>query len=179
LKTWTNYSLDKSVHRYEARQIRRALQDAGGVISQAARLLGLTHQRLHKILKNRHKDLRDVLAEIIASGQEGNPDADSISDLDQATTKATRPITVLHVEDDPTIASLIQEMSEHEDWEVEHCTDGIIALQELGSNRDYDVLLVDYKLPGVNGLELVRQARRMIHRQDLRIVMIVRHAARN
>ena len=54
---WTNYSLDKSVHRYEARQIRRALEDAGGVIAQAARLLGLTHQRLQYMLKNPHKDL--------------------------------------------------------------------------------------------------------------------------
>jgi CheY-like chemotaxis protein len=169
---WTNYSLDKSVHRYEARQIRRALQDAGGVISQAARLLGLTHQRLHKILKNRHKDLRHVLAEIIASGQESNPAADPISDRHQETSKTTLPITVLHVEDDPTIAGLIQEISEHEGWELEYCADGTIALKELASDTDYDVLLVDFELPGVNGLELVRQARSMVHRQDLRIIML-------
>jgi CheY-like chemotaxis protein len=169
---WTNYSLDKSVHRYEARQIRRALEDADGVISQAARLLGLTHQRLHKILKNRHKDLRHVLTEIIASGRESNLDADSISDLNQATSKTTRQITILHVEDDPTIAGLIQEISEHEGWELEHCADGTIALKELASDTDYDVLLVDYELPGVNGLELIRDARSMVHRQDLRIIML-------
>ena len=169
---WTNYSLDKSVHRYEARQIRRALEDAGGVISQAARLLGLTHQRLHKILKNRHKDLRHVLTEIIASGQDSNLDADSISDFNQATSKTSRQITILHVEDDPTIAGLIQEIAEHEGWGLEHYVDGTIALEELASDTDYDVLLVDYELPGVNGLELVREARSMVHRQELRIIML-------
>jgi CheY-like chemotaxis protein len=170
--TWTNYSYDRSVHRYEARQIRKALEDAGGVISQASRLLGLTHQRLHKILKNRHKHLRHVLAEIIASGQESGMDADAISDLDQATDKTTQPIRVLHVEDDPTIAGLIQEISEHEGWEMEHCIDGTSALAALASDTDYDVLLVDCELPGVNGLELVQQARSMVHRQDLRIIMM-------
>jgi CheY-like chemotaxis protein len=169
---WINYSYDRSVHRYEARQIRRALEDAGGVISQAARLLGLTHQRLHKILKNRHKNLRHVLAEIIASGQGSGMDAYAISDLDQATDKTTQAIRILHVEDDPTIAALIQEISEHEGWEREHCIDGTSALKALASNADYDVLLVDYELPGVNGLELVQQARSMVHRQDLRIIMM-------
>jgi DNA-binding NtrC family response regulator len=169
---WTNYSYDRSVHRYEARQIRRALEDAGGVISQAARLLGLTHQRLHKILKNRHKNLRHVLAEIIASGQESGVDADAIADLDQATDRTTQPIRVLHVEDDRTIADLIQEISDHEGWEVEHCIDGTTALTALTSDTDYDVFLVDYELPGVNGLELVQQARSMVHRQDLRIIMM-------
>lgn len=169
---WTNYSFDRSVHRYEARQIRRALEDAGGVISKAARLLGLTHQRLHKILKNRHKNLRELLAEIIGSGQESGSDTDASSDLDQGSSEATQPIRILHVEDDPTIAGLVQEISEHEGWKVEHCIDGTIALKELASDRDFDVLLVDYKLPGVNGLELVRQARSMVHRQDLRIIML-------
>jgi DNA-binding response OmpR family regulator len=79
---------------------------------------------------------------------------------------------VLHVEDDPTIAGLIQEISEHEGWEVEHCIDGTSALAALASDTDYDVLLVDYELPGVNGLELVQQARSMVHRQDLRIIMM-------
>ena len=161
---WTNYSFDRSVLRYEARQIRRALKDAGGIISKAARLLGLTHQRLHKILKNRHKNLRELLAEIIASGQESGSGADAISDLDQGSSEATQPISLLHVEDDPTIAGLIQEISEHEGWKVEHYIDGTIALKELASDRDYDVLLVDYELPGVNGLEFVRQARIMAPR---------------
>jgi CheY-like chemotaxis protein len=169
---WTNYSFDRSVHRYEARQIRRALEDAGGVISKAARLLGLTHQRLHKILKNRHKNLRELLAEIIGSGQESGSDTDAISDLDQGSNEATQPIRILHVEDDPTIAGLVQEISEHEGWKVEHCIDGTTALKELASDRDYDILLVDYQLPGMNGLELVRQARSMVHRQDLRIIML-------
>ena len=78
----------------------------------------------------------------------------------------------MHVEDELTIAGLVQEISEHEGWEVEHCIDGTSALKALASDTDYDVLLVDYELPGVNGLELVQQARSMVHRQDLRIIMM-------
>ena len=36
---------------------------------------------------------------------------------------------------------------------------GNTALEKIGSDADYDVLLLDYDLPGVNGLELVRHAR--------------------
>ena len=112
------------------------------------------------------------MAEIIASGQESGVDADATADLDQATDRTTQPIRVLHVEDDRTIADLIQEISDHEGWEVEHCIDGTTALTALASDTDYDVFLVDYELPGVNGLELVQQARSMVHRQDVRIIMM-------
>ncbi len=58
----------------------------------------------------------------------------------QVTDKTTQPIRVLHVEDDPTIAGLMQEISEHEGWDVEHCIDGTTALKALASDTDYDVL---------------------------------------
>ncbi len=59
-------SLRQSVLRHEARQIRRALEDSGGVIKQAARLLELTHQGLQRILNTRQKHLRQVLETIRA-----------------------------------------------------------------------------------------------------------------
>jgi CheY-like chemotaxis protein len=36
----------------------------------------------------------------------------------------------------------------------------------------YDVLLVDYDLPFVNGLSLVRRARQLAHRQQTPIIML-------
>lgn len=59
-------SLRNSMLKHEARQIRRALEDSGGVISQAAHLLELTHQGLQRILNTRQKDLKHVLAAIKA-----------------------------------------------------------------------------------------------------------------
>jgi tetratricopeptide (TPR) repeat protein len=49
--------LGEEMHRYEAKLIRQALARARGSITQAARLLGITHQRLGYILKTRHKEL--------------------------------------------------------------------------------------------------------------------------
>jgi tetratricopeptide (TPR) repeat protein len=58
---WNTFSLDQTLHRHEARYIQMALEDAGGVKSRAARLLGLSsHQKLQYMLKNPHKDLRNV-----------------------------------------------------------------------------------------------------------------------
>ncbi len=63
-------SLRHSVLKHEARQIRRALEDSGGVIKPAARLLELTHQGLQRILNTRHKHLRLVLETIKARSPE-------------------------------------------------------------------------------------------------------------
>lgn len=49
--------LSEEMHRYEAKLIRQALGRARGSITQAARLLGITHQRLGYILQTRHKEL--------------------------------------------------------------------------------------------------------------------------
>lgn len=53
-------SLEAEVLRYEGSLIRRALEKAGGSVTRAARLLGVTHQGLAFILQGRHKDLLPV-----------------------------------------------------------------------------------------------------------------------
>ncbi|HEY9285710.1 MAG TPA: tetratricopeptide repeat protein [Pyrinomonadaceae bacterium] len=55
---WANFSLPERVRAYEARYIRRALIEAQGSVTQAARLLGLNHPtKLASILKGKYKDL--------------------------------------------------------------------------------------------------------------------------
>jgi CheY-like chemotaxis protein len=170
---WETFSLGQTLHRHEARYIQMALEDASGNISRAARLLGLSgHQTLHKILKRRHKNLRTVLDDIIASETETNVDADSITNPREVAIKKARAIRVLHVEDDPTLAGLVNEIAESEGWTVQHFGEGIGALEELASNSHYDLLLVDFELPGLDGLELVRKVRGMVHREGITIVMM-------
>ena len=55
---------------------------------------------------------------------------------------------------------------------METLSDGALALEEICGNTHYDLLLVDYDLPGLNGLELVQQTRVMVHRRYLPIVMM-------
>jgi tetratricopeptide (TPR) repeat protein len=54
---WQGCSLEDEVLRYEGSLIRLALNTARGRITQAARLLGITHQGLAYILQGRHKSL--------------------------------------------------------------------------------------------------------------------------
>lgn len=54
----TGVPLKEKVRRYEAELISRAMDQAGGQLTRAARLLGTTHQGLGEMLKSRHKNLR-------------------------------------------------------------------------------------------------------------------------
>lgn len=52
-----NFSLYGAVHEFEAKLIGQALDESGGSITKAARLLGVTHQSLISMLDTRHKAL--------------------------------------------------------------------------------------------------------------------------
>ncbi len=89
-----------------------------------------------------------------------------------AASKNPQAIRILHVEDSPTIAGLVQEIAEHESWDVENCIDGDAALEELVGHAQYDLLVVNFELPVLNGLELMERVRTMPHRQCVPIVMM-------
>ena len=57
VKTLAGRNLIEEVQRYEGDLIKRALIMSGGSVTKAARMLGVTHQRLIYIIENRHKDL--------------------------------------------------------------------------------------------------------------------------
>ncbi len=81
-------------------------------------------------------------------------------------------IKVLHVEDNKVVADAVKEMLELEGWEVETCADGAVALEKILGTTTYDVLLLDYDLPGVTGIELVRRARSFAHRENTPIIVL-------
>ena len=51
------FNLPAVIHGFEARLIEQALNESGGSLVAAARLLGLTHQTLGSILSSRHSQL--------------------------------------------------------------------------------------------------------------------------
>ena len=55
---WSNFSLDETLRRHEARFVQMALEDSAGSVTKAAELLGLPgHQSLNFILNRRHPHL--------------------------------------------------------------------------------------------------------------------------
>src|SRR6266496_293919 len=57
-------SFEEEVHKCESRLIRRALDDARGSVTRAAKTLGLTHQGLCYIINHRHNNLLTARAPI-------------------------------------------------------------------------------------------------------------------
>jgi DNA-binding response OmpR family regulator len=67
--------------------------------------------------------------------------------------------TILVVEDDPAIVSFIQPALEREGFLVQAVGDGEAALAHV-RRRPPDLILLDWELPRLNGLEVCRQVRR-------------------
>ena len=80
--------------------------------------------------------------------------------------------TILHVEDDELLRLTVRDALASEGWLVESCGDGLSALAMIESGRRYDLLLLDNDLPGASGLELLRHARMLPHRQQTPVVII-------
>jgi CheY-like chemotaxis protein len=84
---------------------------------------------------------------------------------------AQMPHTILYIEDHKLVADAVKDTLEAEGWRVVACVDGAAALSRVASGARYDLLITDNHLPHVDGLELVRYARRLRHRSELPIVM--------
>ncbi|MFN2453038.1 MAG: response regulator [Pyrinomonadaceae bacterium] len=173
--SWKGFSFRQAVHHYEARLIERALKDASGAVSKAAQLLGFKHhQNLIVLLNTRHKKLlharitpRPRRRSIITPDTERNEDSPDIEEDNEA-----HCVTILHVEDDRMMLHAVRDTLELEGWHVEVCEDGHDALRKIASDARYDLLLFDNELPGVCGLELVRQSRSFPHYRRTPIIML-------
>lgn len=82
---------------------------------------------------------------------------------------------ILVVDDEPAIVQLCIKVLERQGHGVSGVTDGEEALSII-AGQPVDLLVVDYKMPGLNGFEVIRRARSF--RRDLRIVLITGHGTR-
>lgn len=64
-------------------------------------------------------------------------------------------LTILVVEDHPTIARQIVEFLDGLKWQTDHAASGALAI-ELATRETYDVVLLDLNLPDLDGLEVCR-----------------------
>ena len=65
---------------------------------------------------------------------------------------------ILLVEDENKIADFVIQGLQSEDYEVEHVSDGVAALDNILKNP-YDLILLDVMLPGKSGNEVLQSAR--------------------
>jgi two-component system chemotaxis response regulator CheY len=138
--------------------------DANGVVTRAAHLLGFKH---HTSLINR---LNSRYRELLPARTPIEPRKRSIIFINRGG-KETQPLTVLHVEDNNSVANAVKDALEMEGWVVERFGEGMAALEMISSEAHYDVLIFDNELPGMEGVELIRQTRQLPHRQQTPIIM--------
>lgn len=73
--------------------------------------------------------------------------------------RGARRFSILYAEESPLVADAVRETLEAEGWRVEVCARGDEALSRLQSEARFDLLILDFRLSGVDGLELARHAR--------------------
>ena len=79
--------------------------------------------------------------------------------------------TVLVVEDEAPLLTLLRYNLEKQGFRVDEATDGQEALLRVAEARP-DIILLDWMLPSLSGIEVCRQLRRRAETRDLPIIMI-------
>lgn len=78
---------------------------------------------------------------------------------------------ILIVEDEPEIREMVRYILEHENFSISEATHAQDARQLLGEKR-FDLILMDWMLPGRSGLELVRELKQKTQTKNLPIIML-------
>jgi len=78
---------------------------------------------------------------------------------------------LLLVEDDPALTDLLKWHFEREDFKVEHTPDGEEGLL-LANERPPDIILLDWMIEGISGLEVCRRLRRTAETANVPIIML-------
>ena len=170
---WEGFSFKQHIRKGERVVIERALRDSGGSVSKAAKLLGFRHhQSLISLINTRHKELLKARSAVRKRRRHLFSKSRKTKKKMKELNAGAAEITVLHVEDDKPTARLIADTLAGEGIEVDACGSGTTALKILTSGARYDVIIVDYDLPGLSGLELVRRARSMARWRGAAIIML-------
>ena len=72
---------------------------------------------------------------------------------------APRPATILLVDDEDVVRTATAEMLEDVGYDVVQADSGAAALSVLRTGQAIDLIVTDYLMPGMNGVDLVRLAR--------------------
>ena len=78
------------------------------------------------------------------------------------------PAKILIIEDEPQLARFVELELTHEDYTVTKAYDGRDGLT-LAESGDFDLILLDIMLPGLNGIEVLRRLRKT---SDVPVIML-------
>lgn len=85
-----------------------------------------------------------------------------------------KPIRILIVDDEEELASTLAERLVLRGFQVDVATSGSDALR-VASQRDFDVLIADVKMPGIDGLDLMAALKR--EAPELPVILFTGHGS--
>ncbi len=80
--------------------------------------------------------------------------------------------SILVIDDERAIRNTLKEVLEYEKHEVDLAEDGHVGL-EMVKDKNYDIVLCDIKMPGIDGMEVLDQIRNSLI--DAQVIMITGH----
>ncbi|GAX62095.1 hypothetical protein SCALIN_C28_0297 [Candidatus Scalindua japonica] len=80
-----------------------------------------------------------------------------------------KQIRILVVDDEPRICHLVEELLKLEGYQIDVSFSGTDALEKIKEN-DYQMLITDLKMPGIDGLGLIQKAKE--HNPEIRAIMV-------
>jgi CheY-like chemotaxis protein len=84
------------------------------------------------------------------------------------------PATILLVDDDSAVREVVAAMLEDLGYRVVEADSGAIALELLSAGNRVDLVLADFSMPGMSGMELLREA--TARRPDLPVLLVTGYA---
>ena len=93
--------------------------------------------------------------------------------------EAHKKVTILVVEDSLTARLFIVDLLKSHNFKILEAKDGIQALKILTANRDIKIILTDYEMPNMNGLELIKEVRLKKSRDEIPIIVISSQNTKN
>jgi CheY-like chemotaxis protein len=82
---------------------------------------------------------------------------------------------ILLIDDEPHIRQMMRLTLEAAGHQVDEAADGQAGLDRFGDGHAYDVVLLDQRMPGLDGLETLRQIK--VRAPDVRVVMVTAYAS--
>jgi len=79
------------------------------------------------------------------------------------------PLRVLIVDDDEGIRETMDDILSLEGYEVDQAGSGMVAIEKC-QQQAYDIILLDIRMPEMNGLETLREIKKLD--PDVRVIMI-------
>ncbi|WP_345242397.1 response regulator [Pontibacillus salipaludis] len=78
---------------------------------------------------------------------------------------------ILIADDEEVLRMLIVDTLEEEGYELEEAEDGIEAFEKV-QNNEYDLLLLDYMMPGMTGIEVAEKIKGLSGKERMKIMML-------